>query len=206
MVDREARRVTLCLVTTTKDEERDGRGERGAPVDEKAADTDKPRKERVLHTRVPAILEQELKRLAGSLRVPVSNVVRTILEDAVDTLDTVGRAAEGELRGVADRLAQRRDALLKPNVAPKKTTRAAERDVEEAVDEDGEPEPPLAGVVGYQPMLLARPEVCSLCGRDMAAGEQAYLGMREVAGGLRVVIGEECLPFSAAGQQEQSHE
>ena len=44
-------------------------------------------KERVLHTRVPAVLEQELKRLAHSLRVPVSNVVRAILEDAVDAVE-----------------------------------------------------------------------------------------------------------------------
>ena len=53
-------------------------------------DSSKRRKERVIHTRVPAVLEQELKRLADGLRVPVSNVVRTILEDAVDALDSVG--------------------------------------------------------------------------------------------------------------------
>ncbi|MBW2159042.1 MAG: hypothetical protein JRH14_03620 [Deltaproteobacteria bacterium] len=46
------------------------------------------RKERVLHTRVPAILEQELKRVANAWRVPVSNVVRALLEDALDTPST----------------------------------------------------------------------------------------------------------------------
>ena len=51
-----------------------------APAPE-AAESNK--KERVLHTRIPAVLETELKRLAGSLRVPVSNLVRTI-PDAVD--------------------------------------------------------------------------------------------------------------------------
>jgi hypothetical protein len=45
------------------------------------------RKERVLHTRVPAVLEQELKRVANAWRVPVSNVVRALLEDALDTLE-----------------------------------------------------------------------------------------------------------------------
>ncbi|MBW2684724.1 MAG: hypothetical protein JRE19_02265, partial [Deltaproteobacteria bacterium] len=48
------------------------------------------RKERVLHTRVPAVLEKELKRVANAWRVPVSNVVRALLEDALDTLDVVG--------------------------------------------------------------------------------------------------------------------
>ena len=68
----------------------------------------KTRKERVLHTRIPAVLEQELKDLAENLRVPVSNVVRTILEDAVNTVDVVGRRAESELRGVAERFGQGR--------------------------------------------------------------------------------------------------
>ncbi|UCF46962.1 MAG: hypothetical protein JSU89_07205, partial [Myxococcales bacterium] len=69
------------------------------------------RKERVLHTRVPAILEQELKRVANAWRVPVSNVVRALLEDALDTLDVVGAKAEGELRGVAEMLASERHRI-----------------------------------------------------------------------------------------------
>jgi hypothetical protein len=51
------------------------------------------KKERVLHTRVPAVLEQELKRVANAWRVPVSNVVRALLEDALDTIDVVGAKA-----------------------------------------------------------------------------------------------------------------
>ena len=68
-------------------------------------DEKKSRKERVLHTRVPAVLEQELKRVANAWRVPVSNVVRALLEDALDTIDVVGAKAEGELREVAELLA-----------------------------------------------------------------------------------------------------
>jgi hypothetical protein len=151
-------------------------------------DDKKPRKERVLHTRVPAVLEHELKRLATSLKVPVSNVVRTILEDAVDAVDSVGRVAEGELRDVADRLRERRDKL-----------RGHKPDGGDEVDEEPVPAPvaPLGGVVGYQPLLLARDEGCTLCGRTVPAGEQAYLGIRETAGGPRVILGKECLPFSA---------
>ena len=66
----------------------------------------KVRKERVLHTRVPAVLDQELKRLATNLRVPVSNVVRAILEDAIDAVDSVGEKAQGELLGFVDRIAR----------------------------------------------------------------------------------------------------
>src|SRR6187431_563417 len=56
------------------------------------------RKERVLHTRIPAVLEQELKRFAENLRVPVSNLVRTILEDAVSVADAAGDKVEEGLK------------------------------------------------------------------------------------------------------------
>jgi hypothetical protein len=136
----------------------------------------------VLHTRVPAVLEQELKRLATSLRVPVSNVVRTILEDAVDAIDSVGERAEDELREVAAKVRERRDRLRRPLVAD--------------ADPDAESQAPLAGVVGFQPLLIAREEFCSLCGRRIAAGARAYLAVRE-APGSRVLLDERCLPFSA---------
>ncbi len=145
----------------------------------------KTRKEKVLHTRVPAVLEEELKKLANSLRVPVSNVVRTILQDAVETVDVVQGYAEDELRDVADRLNARRKR---------------KRDGSEATAESAPPPAPvapLAGIIGYQPLLLAREERCSLCGRELPAGKQAYLGVREVVG-PRVIIGDACLPFSAA--------
>jgi hypothetical protein len=131
------------------------------------------RKERVLHTRVPAVLEEELKRLAGSLRVPISNVVRTILEDAVSAADAVGRVAEDELRGVARRLEQQRTRL----------SRAA----------GGKRTAPLAGVLGFQPLVLALDAECAVCGRALRAGENAFLGVRDGAAPSSIV-GPECLP------------
>ncbi|RLB57188.1 MAG: hypothetical protein DRI90_18185 [Deltaproteobacteria bacterium] len=170
-----------------------------AANDEGPAAQQRPRKERVLHTRVPVVLEQELKRLAGSLRVPVSNVVRTILEDAVDTIDSVGQLAEGELRGVAERLSRHRGRLRKSaGSKPKPESVPADPEPREA-----SPLAPLAGLVGYQPLLLARDERCGLCGRILSVGQEAYLGIREVAGGPQVIIGRECLPTSAAQQAAQ---
>ena len=164
------------------------------------------RKERVIHTRVPAVLERELKRLATSLRVPVSNVVRTILEDAVHTLDAVGRHAEGELRGAAERLRRSRlDLVARAHVDPAEADGtvidavAEPVDVADAEGGAGAPAPAglLAGVVGFQPMLLAKATPCSVCGRELAAGGEAFLGMRDDRG-PRVVVGRECLPFDAA--------
>jgi hypothetical protein len=162
-------------------------------TDSKDDKRESDRKERVLHTRVPAVLEQELKRLAGSLRVPVSNVVRTILEDAVTTLDQVGRAAEDGVRDVANRLSKGRDRLRSKageSVAPLVDT----------------PEPaavaPLQGVIGFQLLRLARREACTLCGAPLEPGQEAHLGIRD-GGGPRVLLGAECLPGSARGAVTQ---
>jgi len=69
------------------------------------------RKERVIHTRVPAPLEEELKRFAEELRIPVSNLIRTILEDALAAADQAGERVERGLRDSAARLAHGRDSL-----------------------------------------------------------------------------------------------
>ena len=156
------------------------------------SDDKKPRKERVIHTRVPAVLDRELKRLATNLKVPVSNVVRTILQDTLATIDSVGELAEDELRGVAERLHKHRDHL--------KATEQAIAPEPSAPGADATSAPPLAGVVGYQQLLLARDESCTLCGSNLAAGSRAYLGIREVVG-PRVLLDPSCLPFSAARSQ-----
>lgn len=65
----------------------------------------------MLHTRVPAVLEDELKRLATNLRMPVSNVVRAILEDAIEAVEVVGVRAEDELKGFVTKLSEQREAI-----------------------------------------------------------------------------------------------
>ena len=175
------------------------------PLDGDLEPSGSERKERVIHTRVPAFLEQELKRMAQSLRVPVSNVVRAILEDAVSAVDRVGRRAEGEVRSLADRLAQTGDRLLDlaRSRAADKAGRADE--LQEPRSADGEAVPRagapseqageglLQGVLGFQPLVLAVATSCAVCGRELEAGEQAFLGVR-ASDGPRVLIGQECLP------------
>src|SRR3954462_9941506 len=69
------------------------------------------KKERVLHTRVPAVLERELKRFADNLRIPVSNLVRTILEDALDVADAATENVEERLKNAAKQLEHERERL-----------------------------------------------------------------------------------------------
>ena len=157
----------------------------------------KAKKERVLHTRVPAVLEQELKRLAESWRIPVSNVVRTILEDAIDAIDTAGRAAEGEIRGVAEKLAEERRRLREPLRREPTDPKATAAPVAET-EADAEPEssveaaPPrneaaIVGALGFTPMVLANDAVCAVTGRALRKGSPAYLVLFAEAGRSAIV-------------------
>lgn len=125
----------------------------GAP-ESAAGASDK--KERVLHTRVPAVLERELKRFAENLRVPVSNLVRVILEDAVNAADAAGESVEGRLKRAAQQLGREREKLKK-RVLPDQ----------------------FADVYAFQPVTLAQPATCARCGRPLGRGEHAHLGLTE---------------------------
>ena len=47
------------------------------------------RKQRVLHTRISQQLAEDIGRLAEDLRVPVSNLVRNVLEEVFSVVETV---------------------------------------------------------------------------------------------------------------------
>ncbi len=133
------------------------------------------KKERVLHTRVPAVLEHELKRFAENLRMPVSNLVRAILEDAVNAADAAGENVESRLKRAAQQLGREREKLKK-RVLP---------------DQDQ-----FAGVYAFQPVALAQPVACAKCGRSLARGEHAHLGLCEPPSppGERIFVCDTCLP------------
>ena len=133
------------------------------------------RKERVLHTRVPAVLERELKRFADNLRVPVSNLVRTILEDAVNVADAASENVEVRLKKAAAQIGEEREKLKK----------------RVATD-------PLEGVFAFQEVRLAQTAKCAKCSKEMKRGDQAHLGLSDSplsrAQNERVFICDACLP------------
>lgn len=132
------------------------------------------KKERVLHTRVPAVLETELKRFAQNLRMPVSNLVRTILEDAMQMADAAGENVESRLKRAAEQLEHER-ARLKARVIPDR----------------------LKDVFAYQPVTLAQAASCARCTKPMERGARAHLGMTDTPpapGAPRMFVCDDCLP------------
>lgn len=159
----------------------------------------KERKERVLHTRVPEILEKELKRLSESLRLPVSNIVRAVLEDALEAAEYAGRTVQEEAWNVAERISwlnRYHGRVTDPDKAPVEEERADRSNLEATEGQKPEEvtrEQVFRGVIGFQPLIMARETECSLCGRPISFGDQGYVGVRDKRG-PQVIIGEECLP------------
>lgn len=158
-----------------------------------AKDRREARKERVLHTRVPAVLEQELKRVANAWRVPVSNVVRALLEDALDTIDIVGAKAEDELRGVAEKLASERQRIRQ-----KSTTRSEAPPPQETPQTD-----PLKGAVGVTPIILVHDTECGLTGKMLPAGSEAYMVLFDDPR-RQLITGRDALPRASTPNQEEA--
>jgi len=149
-----------------------GRASSGPGVDPEASDPKDSRKERVLHTRVPAVLERELKRFAENLRIPVSNLVRTILEDALQVADAATENVEEGLKRAAGHLERERERLKR---------RMEQHD-------------PLEGVVAFQEVTLAAPVSCARCENELPAGSRAHLGIGDGREGPRVFVCGDCLP------------
>jgi len=148
--------------------------DRVPPDDDAPASSDDraAKKERVLHTRVPAVLERELKRFADNLRVPVSNLVRAILQDALSVADAAGTGIEERLKNAAKTLEIERERL-KRRVNPD----------------------PLAGVVAFQAITLAQAATCSKCGEPLARGAHAHLALSEgLHRGPNLIVCDACLP------------
>jgi hypothetical protein len=160
----------------------------------------KGRKERVLHTRVPAILEQELKRVANAWRVPVSNVVRALLEDALDTLDVVGAKAEDELRGVAEKLASERHRI---RVKSSEQLGEASSPEESVPAQEARPTDPLEGAVGATPITLVHDAVCGLTGESLPAGSEAFLILFDDPQ-RKLITGRDALPRASTPSKEEA--
>src|ERR1700757_2256595 len=100
-------------------------------------------KARVLHTRIPESLEDAIKVKVRRLRVPVSNLVRNVLEQTFEIVEEfVGDGLE-----IADA-----------------ARRGAERLREAAVKR------PRAEIYGWQELILNRDERCNDCAVELDRG------------------------------------
>lgn len=134
------------------------------------------RKDRVLHTRVPEELEDALQKKAVAMRIPVSNLIRNILEDAFQFVENVvadGFSITDTIRKDAISIAETTktgfSALKQPRKAKEKTS--PDKKKLDSV---------LSQVYGWQEIVLNKNGACFVCVKDIKKGSKTMLS----AGGV----------------------
>ena len=126
------------------------------------ADTDTAspeRKEKVIHTRVPPVLDEELKHQAARLGISVSNLIRNVLNNTFNLVDDV-------IHDSATIAARSGKQPVQSRSGTSPATGAA------AV------EPPAApAIVGWQKLTLNLNAVCSQCNEIMPRGGEGALAI-----------------------------
>jgi BMFP domain-containing protein YqiC len=164
---------------------------------------DRPRHERVLHTRISERLSDDIRRAADDLRVPVSNLVRNVLEEAFGAVERVSdevgdfleevladsEGARGDLRRLrrrVQRLARRQrrrfaraDEEAGEPAEPADRPQAASREPAAEPPAPERPQRSFPEVLGWQPLLLNAAAPCAGCDRPLAAGERVLVGASE---------------------------
>lgn len=175
------------------------------------------RKERVLHTRVSEQLSEDIRQLADDLRVPVSNLVRNVLEEVFTAIehvsDDVGGFVEDmveEADGIRERIRnqqraarrQRRDARRAARHGHKRAS-ADPVDVEQELRRDEEEEAgdsaqadasasdAFSDVLGWQPIVLNLAANCARCNTQLDPGGDAFMAISQ-SGGLGQVVCPDC--------------
>ena len=146
------------------------------------------RKQRVLHTRVSDALAEDIRRMAEDLRVPASNLVRNVLEEAFSIVEAVSENMGDLIEDVVDE-ADRARERMRHRRRPRSPRGNDPRRPEAAA-------PPESGgfpdVIGWQFLILNRPERCAACEELLERGQQAYLGVTS-AGAASTALCEDCM-------------
>ncbi|MEE8579953.1 MAG: hypothetical protein V3T33_00050 [Myxococcota bacterium] len=173
------------------------------------------RKGRVLHTRVSEELSEDIRRLARDLRVPASNLVRNVLEEVFSVVESVSEdvgelleevleEADGARDRIRRRMAEhrwrrrRRHSHRRDSVPDEEELERELRQDERAeagAGTDLDADDPMNEVLGWQPLVLNRDLRCARCGRELARGEQAFLGLTE-RGPSRLTLCQTCTETS----------
>jgi hypothetical protein len=153
------------------------------------------RKERVLHTRISQQLAEDIGRMADDLRVPVSNLVRNVLEEVFSVVETVSDNVGELIEDVMDEAGRARDRARRRHFHRRHHAESA-RGFEPGAHEEpraretARVDPP--DVLGWQPLILARAAACADCAAPLVRGERAYVGVT-ASGPSALTLCADCL-------------
>ncbi len=140
----------------------------------------KEKKERVIHTRIPESLDEELRKRANRLGVSVSNLVRNALSHAFGLVEDIISDGASVARSARGDAPLPRDAPLPP--------RTPDADADADVGPAAAPaEPAVVEVVAWQRIILNEDgRSCARCNTALTRGADAALGL--AADGTRLIV------------------
>ena len=178
-------------------------GSEGGPRQHRSTRHHGRRKERVLHTRISEQLSEDIRQLADDLRLPVSNLVRNVLEEVFTVVenvsDDVGDFFEDvveEADGIRERIRKQQETACESSREERKQRRRGRRAAptgSNAADGSGPPQPeppssaPQDDVLGWQPIVLNQPQQCGRCNHTLGSGDNAMMGISATGGRSQVV-------------------
>ena len=115
------------------------------------------RKERVLHTRISEKLAGDIYRVAEDLRVPASNLVRNVLEDAFSVVESVTDNVGDLIENVLSEAERARERITQSVERTRQSVRGSmnlsEDDSSVQNSESEGQRPDFPDVLGWQPMV-----------------------------------------------------
>ena len=136
----------------------------------------------MLHTRISEGLAEDIRDMAEDLRIPVSNLVRNVLEEAFAVVESVTDNVGDLVEEVVEEAERARERLVRRSER-RRRRRAPQEPEAGSGRSEADDEPPAAprfpDVIGWQPLILNRERSCEGCGDTLPAGDQAWVGIGE---------------------------
>lgn len=152
------------------------------------------RKEHVLHTRVSEPLADDIRRMAEDLRVPVSNLVRNVLEEAFSVVEAVSENVGELIDDVVDEAERTRDRIRhrRRNAHHRERRRTRNEAAGGDLERRAVAREPFPQVIGWQSLILNQLKSCSDCEEPIETGERGFTGM--TAAGLgEIYLCRDCM-------------
>ncbi len=148
----------------------------------KAASGRRPRKDRLIQTRVPEDLETTLKEEAERRRLTVSHLIRSVLEDSFQLVDDVVSDFDKVVTdsvGLARNVSRNARKLAQAG----KAGTSARPNWDRSLDD----------IYGWNELVLHRAAKCKRCGTAIERGERAFVGLGDKPRRTRVWLCRGCM-------------
>ncbi len=142
----------------------------------------RPRKDRLIQTRVPEDLETTLKEEAERRRLTVSHLIRSILEDTFQLVDDVVTDFDKVVTDSVD---------LARNVSRNAMKLAAQSQRDTAAKANWDRA--LGDIYGWSELVLQRTAKCRRCGEEIERGKRAFVGLSDKPRRGRVWLCRPCM-------------